>query len=606
MDMQDIIRQAEANIRQAVRDYGEHTYQTDVLDDISDEFIERLAEDSSYAKQKLRELFSKSPVWHPELDALIINGTRTHDTDYQRVDYLAHQILSRVKLEARDDPERMDLIVKAIEFFSKPNSFAAQEKGIAALNKLAPKAYKPGKKLSRVFKALCVELGVSDETAGSEFQHLYAQFADELSSRKIGFKLFVSINPAHFLTMSNPKNDRRGPCLTSCHSLNSTEYEYNCGCTGYARDEVSFIVFTVADPEDEETLNNRKTTRQVFAYKPGNGILLQSRMYNTAGGTNGAVEDSKLYRDLIQREISALEGQPNLWKVYGSTESSGRRWVRQGDGFGGYPDWVYENYDGKVCIRFDHLENGEPVNCMPLEIGTWGLCVECGEETEDGMYCDDCRPSRGSYCDDCDEFITDEDDLYTVYDEDGQTRTVCYHCRENNYTCCDHCGEYHADRVMSEVDGQDVCPDCLERLYECCEECGEYHLVDEMSDATDYRGAATRVCEDCANSYYERCDHCGCLVHEDLMCDAHNDSGEPIRVCDDCYDEHYSQSEEDEEHICYRVCGHCGCLVLEDQMHEVQGESGEPMLVCEKCYDEHFSQGENDDGESTAELKEAV
>ena len=70
MEMQDIIRQAEENIRQAIRDYGRHTYQMDVLEDISDEFIVRLAEDSSEAKQELRELFSKSPVWHPELDAL--------------------------------------------------------------------------------------------------------------------------------------------------------------------------------------------------------------------------------------------------------------------------------------------------------------------------------------------------------------------------------------------------------------------------------------------------------------------------------------------------------------------------------------------------------
>lgn len=547
MDMQDIIRQAEANIRQAVRDYRAHTYQTDVLDDISDAFIKRLAEDSSYAKQELRELFSKSPAWHPELDALIINGTRTHDTDYQRVDNLAHQILSKAKLEARDDRERMDLIMNAIEFFSKPNNSAAQEKGIAALSKLAPKAYKPGKKLSRVFKALCVELGVADETAGSEFQHQYAQFADELSSQKIGFKLFVSINPAHFLTMSNPKNDRRGQCLTSCHSLNSTEYVYNCGCTGYARDKVSFIVFTVADPEDEETLNNRKTTRQVFAYQPGNGILLQSRMYNTEGGVYRAAEDSKLYRDLIQREISALEGQPNLWKVYSSTEPSGRCWVDRADGFGGYPDWEYDNYDGKVCIRFDHIENGEPVNCDALLIGDYGLCAECGEEIDEGVYCDDCRPNdNGDYCDDCDEYIHDEDDLYTVYDEDGQARTVCYHCRERSYTLCDHCDEYHADRVMSEIDGQEVCPMCLEDLYECCEECDKYHLRDEMTYAINEYGEEVRVCEDCVDLYYEQCDCCDRLVHENVMYDTHNDSGEPVRVCEDCYDRYYSHNEEDE------------------------------------------------------------
>lgn len=100
----------------------------------------------------------------------------------------------------------------------------------------------------------------------------------KLSAKQIGLKLFVSVNPAHFITMSNPKRDSRGATLTSCHSFNSTEYDYNNGCTGYARDETSFIVFTVADPTDPETLNNRKTTRQVFAYRPGSGLLLQSRM----------------------------------------------------------------------------------------------------------------------------------------------------------------------------------------------------------------------------------------------------------------------------------------------------------------------------------------
>ena len=85
-----------------------------MLDDISDDFIRQLAEDSSYAKQGLRELFSKSPVWHPELDALVINGTRTHDPDYRRVDNLAHRILSSAKLAARDDKERMASIKSAL------------------------------------------------------------------------------------------------------------------------------------------------------------------------------------------------------------------------------------------------------------------------------------------------------------------------------------------------------------------------------------------------------------------------------------------------------------------------------------------------------------
>lgn len=70
MEMQEVISRAERNIRQALRDYGAHTSQTDVLDDVTDEFIYRLAADSSYAKQGLRKLFSKSPVWNEELESV--------------------------------------------------------------------------------------------------------------------------------------------------------------------------------------------------------------------------------------------------------------------------------------------------------------------------------------------------------------------------------------------------------------------------------------------------------------------------------------------------------------------------------------------------------
>ncbi len=141
---------------------------------------------------------------------------------------------------------------------------------------------------------------------------LYAQIADEMPSHKIDFKLFVSLNTAHFITMSNPKHYDRGSTLTSCHSFNSTEYTNNNGCSGYARDHYTFIVFTVVDPENDETLNNRKNMRQIFCYKSGNGVLLHSRLYNDAGGTYREQAESKIYRDLGQREISALERQPNL------------------------------------------------------------------------------------------------------------------------------------------------------------------------------------------------------------------------------------------------------------------------------------------------------
>ena len=201
-------------------------------------------------------------------------------------------------------------------------------------------------------------LGVVDLTPGSNFAHNFAQIADEMTSKKIDFKLFVSLNPAHFLTMSNPKGDFRGNSLTSCHSFNSTEYEYNNGCSGYARDNYTFITFTVLNPDDKETLNNRKNMRQIFWYEPDSGVLLQRRLYNTAVSTRREEDESKIFRNLIQREISNLEGQPNLWKT--STYCrNGKVSFMGGDGLGRYQDWQHEDFAAKLSIRHDHDDHSE-------------------------------------------------------------------------------------------------------------------------------------------------------------------------------------------------------------------------------------------------------
>ncbi|MBQ4405044.1 MAG: hypothetical protein II857_11650 [Selenomonadaceae bacterium] len=168
---------------------------------------------------------------------------------------------------------------------------------------------------------------------------LFAQFADELNGKKIDFKLYLSINPCHFLTMSNPKRDNRGSTMTSCHSFNVMDCEYNFGCSGYARDDVTFIVFPASNPDNPETLNNRKTTCQIFMYRPYNELLLQSRLYNTHGGTCGTQTESKLYRDLVQRELSELEGVPNLWKTEKYCGNKQTIHIPCGNGFGGYADW---------------------------------------------------------------------------------------------------------------------------------------------------------------------------------------------------------------------------------------------------------------------------
>lgn len=531
-NMNDLYAKAERNIRQALEDYGKHTYQQTVLEDVTDAFIKTLARDSVWAKRDLRALFRKSPVWDEELNALVINGTRTHNPDAERICELGYRIVSRNGHRFVSDQE-----LWALRLFYDPDMpDADREKALAAINEIAPKAYAPGKKRSRVFKQMCVALGVADETAGSEFQRLYAQFADELTARKIDFKLYVSINPAHFLTMSNPKGDRRGTTLTSCHSFNSTDYSYNCGCAGYARDTTSFIVFTVEDPTNPESFNNRKTTRQIFAYRPGSGLLLQSRMYNTSGGTTGAVEDSTLYRDLIQREISALENQPNLWKTYPSYGEYAE-FVKEGPAFGGYADWTYDSFGGRISFRADCDMDNTP----PLIVGTSGLCVKCGCEISDGMYCEDCAHGT-EFCEDCEEYC---DEVFPAYNPHGRRVHVCADCLEDHYIRCENCGEDHHSETMTYVEDADeyYCEDCLSDVAEQCEDCGKWFLRNNMSLAYDRHGYEVWVCDGCVK-HYVACEECGEFHHRDSMHEVTQDDGTVVALCDACYEKLEAKEEE--------------------------------------------------------------
>ena len=404
------------NILTAVDDYFRHTYSSEVRDDISDSFVNRLADDAANSKRELRELFRQSNGWNENLQAIVINGTKTHNPDHIRIHNLANTILAPAKWNA--DFSKIDLIDRAISFFSRPNN--PPDSYIDAINELAPNAYAPRKKRSRIFKAICDSLDVTDYSAGSDFQKLFAQFADELSTRKIDFKLFVSINPAHFITMSNPKNDERGSTLTSCHSFNVIDGEYNCGCTGYARDKFSFIVFTASDPDNPETLNNRKTSRQIFAYKPYNGLLLQSRLYNTNGGTYGLC-------------ISCDDCDNDENDFCEECEESCVT-IRKGCGFGGYADWVHSDFNAKISIRNDHTHDFQT-----FDVGTYGLCISCGDLTSQGLYCDDCDNDENDFCEECEESCRETFDVINHY---GERIHVCGHCLNRHYRYCTHCEEY--------------------------------------------------------------------------------------------------------------------------------------------------------------------
>lgn len=484
--MEKLKEQLCSSIWSALDDYFRHADSDDVFDNISNSFVERLASDSIKSKQELRQLFRKSQAWNENLQAIVINGTKTHNPDYILVHNLANSILRPAKWDA--DCDKLTLIERAICFFSRPNDHS--DSYINAINELAPHAYAPRKKRSRIFKAICDSLGVSDLSAGSEFQHLFAQFADELSTKKIDFKLFMSFNPAHFLTMSNPKKDNRGSTLTSCHSFNVSDGEYNCGCSGYARDDVTFIVFTASDPNIPETLNNRKTTRQLFMYQPYNGLLLQSRLYNTHGGTCGAQAESKLYRDLVQRELSELEGVPNLWKTEKYCGNKHDIHISCGSGFGGYADWIHSDFDAKISIRNDHAHDFET-----FTVGTYGLCISCASEISNGLFCDDCEHDDCEFCQECQTYCSE---TWDVFNSNGEIIHVCESCLDEHFRLCEHCNEYYPrDTLTITGDGSHVCSQCLADDFAICDECDEYFPRSELSYVSNSDDEELLLCPAC-------------------------------------------------------------------------------------------------------------
>ena len=92
------------------------------------------------------------------------------------------------------DVEQNTKIYRAAQYFIAPEN----ELFADAVKELAPKANLRQKK-SKVFIALCKALGIWQNSG--KFQIDFSALCNEFNAKKIDFKLIVSINPAHFLTM---------------------------------------------------------------------------------------------------------------------------------------------------------------------------------------------------------------------------------------------------------------------------------------------------------------------------------------------------------------------------------------------------------------------
>ena len=313
-------------------------------------------------------------------------------------------------------------------------------------------------------------------------------------------------------------------------------------------------------------------------YEPDNGLLLQSRMYNTDGGTFGAQTESELYRDLIQREISACEDVPNLWKTYKYVDNKQHIKFEKGRGFGGYPDWQYSDFHAMFSIRNDHADDYKT-----FDIGNCGICIVCGNYNSADLYCEDCDPTC-SRCADCGRAIYPSDDAEFVYDSNGNSHYVCRNCLDNDYYRCNDCGRWFSyDDVIGINDEYCVCDDCLRHNYSFCEECEEYYSNDCVSTAIDANGREITVCDNCLETCYVLCDECNRYVHMDNATRAHH-NGSETSVCASCME-------------AFQECESCGEFYHEDDLNE----SG----ICSDCA-ENDEEVENVDSAGEIHLSNAI
>ena len=434
-----------------------------------------MARKAMKGKKNLIDMLRKHPNWDEELWAVKVPIGLTVEKNGPDIEC---QVITIFKLDISKFYTNVSSYYEIAEWVSSVATGLVDQNNYAEVPKSMtteyPKAWHKGRKLSKILRDIFITYGVWSDEPG-DFQKLYAALTDMLRTDVIKTTLFISINPCHFLTMSNPKWDSRGEMLTSCHSLNNSEYDYNNGCSGYARDSVTMICFTVTDPKNSETLNNRKTSRQLFMYN-GKGLLLQSRMYNSEGGTRGVNQWSKTYFEAVAKVINKCEGVSTGWESEPYDDNADSIWFKPHENFGGYADWEYEEFAPMVHYRKDIKDIHD--KARTVIVGASGMCLICGDDISEKAHCWDCYHEACFECDSCGWETDNIDDLVTVY-RNGVERMVCRSCLDNDYTYCDYCDEYHADNeIHTDINGNHVCDDCLDRVIACAD-CGELVPTDE-------------------------------------------------------------------------------------------------------------------------------
>lgn len=266
--------------------------------------------------------------------------------------------------ETTESNSDLSNVSNAVHYFGYNLSSSLKEDTLRYLNDAGIKGtYAAGMKTSRAFNRMCSQYGIHTLP---EYNRLFAKYSDMVSGLKRKMKFFISLNPLDYLTMSF------GNSWASCHTIDKrnernmpNDYSgmYCGGTLSYMLDSTSIITYVYNSMP--ESVEEGKIYRNMFHYK--DGTLIQGRIYPQ--GNDGATDLYKEFRNIVQRELSAMLGlTTDAWtKKSGSCSNNVST-----DGVH-YADY----YHFRAC-NVSYMKEVENARNNVVPIGHVGICTYCG------------------------------------------------------------------------------------------------------------------------------------------------------------------------------------------------------------------------------------
>lgn len=311
------------------------------------------------------------------------------------------------------------------------------------------KKYSKGMRVTRFIRRAWTDL-VGGKNA-STLEEYIVTYSKALNDKIIDGELFITVEPSHFLGMSNGRN------WSSCFRPGG---EYSTGTLSYALDRSTVLAALVSKGDSE-------------AYAKGENVKLKWRqVFHLSDDLTSALVPKAYPYDnhqLTKAAAQAIFGTEDLLEVSEPLLNNVRTYGK------GYYDIVAMSRER--AWLFSTESSAESANHKDYHIGSTVDCISCGDDmaTSTGLLCPEC--SGYAYCDDCGEGVP-EDEIITTYDGD----VICEGCAEWGYVWCDDVDDYvrEGEAVYSEQCGYFIHVSSIDNgEYMECEYCGEVFPSDE-------------------------------------------------------------------------------------------------------------------------------